>query len=332
MSQSIPTSPRASRPRPSAAGFTLVELLVVIAIIGVLVSLLLPAVQSARESARRMQCQNNLKQFGLALQNYHDTYQRLPPAYWKAFSPPFGTSTFGTPGWGWGAIILPRLEQKPLYDTLGIESGTAALDGSSATKVPAQTVLKMFRCPSDSGPKLNAIRFDYATSNYVAVFGAKYDQELVNGVTVGSIPGQNTGIFGPNSSIRLAEVSDGTSNTVMIAEMSYGPNGIKDANGVNRKYNGAIWAGVPSDNGSGSNVCNMLSMIGAAGDSVASSANVRFRKPNTGDSSNAISSAHVNGTQFAVADGSVKFVNQNADGKMIDGIASRADGMTIVWE
>src|SRR3569623_549360 len=90
------------------SGFTLVELLV-------LVALLLPAVQAAREAARRMKFQNNLKQFGLALHNYHDTFGRMPAAYYRAW-PNSSGSTFGTPGWGWGTMILPRLEQPALYD------------------------------------------------------------------------------------------------------------------------------------------------------------------------------------------------------------------------
>jgi prepilin-type N-terminal cleavage/methylation domain-containing protein len=212
-----------------ARGFTLVELLVVIAIIGVLVALLLPAVQAAREAARRMKCQNNLKQFGLALHNYHDAYGRLPAAYYRAWPTSVG-STFGTPGWGWGAMILPRLEQQALFDALNVS--TLQLNGNPVTKVPAQTPLTVFRCPSDTGPKLNASdkRYSYATSNYVAVFGALYDQASVGqSVVAGSVPNANTGVFGPNSGVRMAEITDGLSNTVMIAEMCYGPNGIYDS-------------------------------------------------------------------------------------------------------
>lgn len=316
------------RLRPASAfrsGFTLVELLVVIAIIGVLVALLLPAVQAAREAARRMKCQNNFKQFGLALHNYHDTYGRMPAAYYRAWPTSQG-STFGTPGWGWGTMILPRLEQTALYETLNVN--TLKLDGSAATKVPAQTPLVAFRCPSDTGPKLNANRWNYATSNYVAVFGALYDQASVGQpVVAGSVPGAQTGVFGPNSGTRMAEITDGTSNTIMIAEMSYGPNGVKDSTGGKRAYNGAVWAGVPVEAGTGSNVSNMLSLCGFAAGS-----DVRFRKMNTPDSSNAISSAHANGTQFSLADGSVRFLSQNADGKMIDAAADRADGAAVSWD
>src|SRR5205823_7988334 len=141
--------------RRAGRGFTLVELLVVIAIIGVLVALLLPAVQAAREAARRMKCQNNLKQFGLALHNYHDAYGRMPASYYRAWPTSVGT-TFGTPGWGWGTMILPRLEQQALFDTLNVS--TLQLNASPLTKLPAQTPLPMFRCPSDTGKKTNANR------------------------------------------------------------------------------------------------------------------------------------------------------------------------------
>src|SRR5690242_14648344 len=95
-------------------GFTLIELLVVIAIIGALLGLLLPAVQKVRETAARLQCQNNLKQIGLALHNYHDSQQALPPGY-LAFSSYSDGATDTAPGWGWAAFILPYLEQEPLY-------------------------------------------------------------------------------------------------------------------------------------------------------------------------------------------------------------------------
>ena len=103
--------------RKKRSGFTLVELLVVIAIIGILVALLLPAVQAAREAARRMSCGNNLKQIGLALHNYHDTYKTMPPAIVYT-RPPAQNARNGRPYWGWGALVLPYVEQTPLHDAL----------------------------------------------------------------------------------------------------------------------------------------------------------------------------------------------------------------------
>src|SRR3954454_4417085 len=213
--------PLYARHRPA---FTLVELLVVIAIIGVLVALLLPAVQAAREAARRMKCQNNLKQIGLALHNYHDSFGRFPAAYYRAWPTSVG-STFGTPGWGWGTMILPRLEQQGLYDALNVNTTQAT--GAATMKPLAQTPLQMFRCPSDTGKPLNLNRASYATSNYIAVFGALYDQASIGQpVVAGSVPSAGTGMFSANSGVRMAEVSDGLSNTVMIGEMCYGPNGV----------------------------------------------------------------------------------------------------------
>jgi len=126
-------------------GFTLVELLVVIAIIGVLVALLLPAVQSAREAARRMSCGNNFKQIGIALHNYHDAYQKLPPGWIMQ-----ATSPENSAGWGWPTFILPYVEQQNLYDRLQVNQ-LALMDvmGNAALRPLAQTKLKSYRCPSD---------------------------------------------------------------------------------------------------------------------------------------------------------------------------------------
>ena len=123
-------------------GFTLIELLVVIAIIGILVGLLLPAVQKIREAAARLQCQNNLKQIGLACHGYHDVNLALPPGY-LATTPYSDGATDTSPGWGWGAYLLPYLEQGPLYSQLNF--------GQPVANSPAiQTMVKLYLCPSDN--------------------------------------------------------------------------------------------------------------------------------------------------------------------------------------
>ncbi|QDT36943.1 DUF1559 domain-containing protein [Stratiformator vulcanicus] len=125
-------------------GFTLIELLVVIAIIAILIALLLPAVQQAREAARRSQCKNNLKQLGLAIHNYHDNYQQFPAAAYLQL---------GQGAWGWGTMILPYMDQAPLYDNFNV--GTA---GPNNTAGSLTVVLPTYRCPSDPGPDLNDSR------------------------------------------------------------------------------------------------------------------------------------------------------------------------------
>jgi prepilin-type N-terminal cleavage/methylation domain-containing protein len=134
-------------------GFTLIELLVVIAIIAILIALLLPAVQQAREAARRSQCRNNLKQVGLAIHNYHDAFNTIPPAW---ISTQFQVAAGDVSHWSWGTFLLPYIDQAPLYSLL--QPGTRRLDQNlalgGATAAALTTPLTVFRCPSDTGPSL----------------------------------------------------------------------------------------------------------------------------------------------------------------------------------
>ena len=170
--------------RRQRRGFTLIELLVVIAIIAVLISLLLPAVQQAREAARRSQCKNNLKQLGLALHNYHDTYSVFPPgalalsttgvAYKPGDTEPSRTAVVG--GWGWTVFVLPFIDQGPLYNSLAPNGNNFPSAPTTLTK----TILPVFLCPSDASGSIHtatAMGGDGATnghakSNYPAIYGS----------------------------------------------------------------------------------------------------------------------------------------------------------------
>ena len=150
-----------SRSRPS--GFTLIELLVVISIIGVLIALLLPAVQRAREAARRIQCVNNLKQMGLALHSYQDAYGCLPSGY--TYGPGFKWG-----GFGWATMILPGVEQKSLLNAANFDQPL----WSDANTTVATTAINFYLCPSDEtsqGHFLVRDPYQYAMASYVGSFG-----------------------------------------------------------------------------------------------------------------------------------------------------------------
>jgi prepilin-type N-terminal cleavage/methylation domain-containing protein/prepilin-type processing-associated H-X9-DG protein len=201
---------RRHRIRPA---FTLIELLVVIAIIGVLIALLLPAVQSAREAARRAQCVNNLKQIGLALHNYVSAMNVLPPGRVNTHVTGHGNC------WGTYAQVLPQLEQGPLFNALNFNLPPEiepTLPEAAANATVFESFLNTLICPSDSAAVLVKVGgAPYATHNYNLCTGNFYSVVPLPAAPLADVP---NGVFYENSATRLAEITDGTSGTVAVAE------------------------------------------------------------------------------------------------------------------
>lgn len=229
--------------------FTLVELLVVIAIIGMLVVLLLPAVQSAREAARRTQCVNNLKQMGIALQNYHDTYRHFPLSVYDAeknrIDPLTGYPENQEQGYGWGVAILPQLELKPLYDQIKPDwkpSPFLKVFYETGAILPAGAgIISVFRCPSSEMPSHVPASFralqppqyqtmqeypvpehmvGYATSDYRACGGDQDSGSQVPGQGMFASFHELKQLYGMDF-VRMKDVTDGLSNTLAIGESAY---------------------------------------------------------------------------------------------------------------
>jgi prepilin-type N-terminal cleavage/methylation domain-containing protein/prepilin-type processing-associated H-X9-DG protein len=299
--------------RVGRSGFTLIELLVVIAIIGVLIGLLLPAVQKVREAAARMQCSNNLKQIGLGLHGYHDASQSFPPGYLASASYVDG-ATDTAPGWGWAAFILPFLEQDNLHRQLSFPQ---AVEQSPAI----QTTVKVYLCPSDPVPAgafivpdaFGASRAWAGPSSYAACCGG--DESDTFGPS-------GLGVFYRNSQTRLTDVTDGTSQTLLVGEKAW-----SNAEGT---WAGAISGGVirrgPLNRCPGGGAASY-----PAATLVLSHSHLNNAATDTDGGLDDFSSRHTLGSNFLFADGSVHFIRSipgdNADGSYTaDSIAFQALG------
>ncbi len=320
-------------------GFTLVELLVVIAIIGILVALLLPAVQAAREAARRAQCTNNLKQMGLGLIGYHDTNGRYPFSVFGAeengFDPNTGIPQFEEQGYGWMVALLPNVEEQPLFDQIDPDFDSSPFLGVFATTgeiIPeGRTELGMVRCPSSIMPShapkdfqgltLDSSLVGYAANDYRACAG---NQDLQVGASGNLYEG--FGMFGTRAElkkhakkryIRIKDITDGLSKTIALGEGAYVPSLGSDVN----KW--PVWMGGVVEDESAHFETKAQNIINCGIRPKSMDAFDEY----TGDA--CAFSWHSGGAFFCFGDGSVHFLQESIDFKTFRNLGDIADGEII---
>ena len=316
------------QPRRLQKGFTLIELLVVIAIIAILIALLLPAVQQAREAARRTQCRNNLKQIGLALQNYHELYRTFPPGYTaRGVNSSDPTTAETGPGYAWSFAILPFIDKGNVFNA--IDTDIDAHDPSNLD-VALTAKLNSFLCPSDDAPDTFEVTdgtdtFELPSSNYAGILG--YGSVTMNA-------GDCTGVFYRNSSIRIRDIQDGTSNTICIGERRANhdfrdPDPDADAN--------TTWyAAIPNaTRNAGMAMMPMMTeasgslLLGHVGQPAMMGMMQMHSTPNQTNHIVHFSSRHTGGVHFVLCDGSVHFMNENVNYDTFRNLGERADGNVL---
>jgi prepilin-type processing-associated H-X9-DG protein len=282
----------------------LIELLVVIAIIAVLIALLLPAVQSAREAARRSQCCNNLMQVGIMLQNYESSHECLPPGVVNDTGPvldvPKGYH------FGWLAQGLPYFEQKNVYNHLNFKFGVYEPHNFTTRTI----LIRSFLCPSTASPARGP--GGVALTSYV---GSSNDSEA-------PIAANNNGVFFLNSSVRYEEITDGTSQTIFAGE--------KINDGVDQGWASGTRASLRNSGwfiGTGSGRTRATALVSGEDEDAKSVADVL--EPGAPTFVGGYSSNHPGGANFALGDGSVRFLKSSMSPRIFRLLASRADGDII---
>ena len=319
----------------------MIELLVVIAIIAILIALLLPAVQQAREAARRTQCKNNLKQIGLAMHNYHDVYSAFPPAWIPMIDPaaadPIADSVLAS-SWAWPVFILPQIEQANLYNDLtSVEPGPGTPFPVNPG-APNDKLLTAFVCPSDPGPEetkyggFGGQPNGYKKSNYAAC-GGMLDLDHIpyvgthNFIRGHAVKRSNRrGMLGVGTRTRIRDVTDGTSNTILVGEVA---NDTPWSVSSVKQGNAPIWIRSQSTS-TGTSVSDYAVSLSVLRYSKSfTTGNQRSYAINNILTDFGFSSRHVGGAQFTLADGSSRFISENVDQTLYENLSTRADGNVI---
>ena len=308
----------------SKRGFTLIELLVVIAIIAILIALLLPAVQQAREAARRTQCKNNLKQIGLAFHNFQDVYQHLPNGARDGNDGDPLTSCCNSAtrrGWSWAYHILPYMEQQNLFD-LGDEN-----DPAGTVNLVAQQAVKGYYCPTrrDPLPDGNGFyRLDYAGNAGERAPGdlRGTDNNGTKGVVMQTDAGKTT----------VERIRDGSSNTMMVAEKALHPDRHHSDGGDNERWNNAGWDECVIRYGAGRNSSGTLYGIPPLPDNKAPTNTVGVTDAGGVNWTNwhpYFGSAHTGGMNACMADGAVVVISYTIDNEVMRRLSHSKDGLTV---